>query len=104
VRLVLDPTRDLGIAIFLARKELVDLGLLPSLAAIFGLATSVVIITAVVFSSQIETSTADLADSVQEIANHRFAAKVDHERKALIDVPDEQPQRYPYGTVGYTAR
>jgi hypothetical protein len=61
---------------------------LPRLAAIFGLATSVVIITAVVFSSQIETSTADLAGSVQEIANHRFAAKVDHERKALIDVPD----------------
>ena len=30
----------------------------------------------------------NLAGSVQEIANHRFAAKVDHERKALIDVPD----------------
>ena len=48
---------------------------LPRLAAIFGLATSVVIIAAVVFSSQIETSTADLAGSVREIANHRFAAE-----------------------------
>ena len=48
---------------------------LPRLSAIFGLAASVVIIATVVFTSQIETSTADLAGSVREVADHRFAAE-----------------------------
>jgi hypothetical protein len=47
---------------------------LPRIAAIFGLAASVVIIVAVVFGSQITASSDELAGSVQDMAHHRFAA------------------------------
>jgi hypothetical protein len=49
--------------------------ILPRIAAIFGLAASALLIVAVVFASQINSSSDDLARSVQDIARHRFAAE-----------------------------
>jgi hypothetical protein len=48
---------------------------LPRLAAVFGLAASALIILAVIFVSQINLSSDDLARSVQDVAHHRFAAE-----------------------------
>jgi hypothetical protein len=48
---------------------------IPRMAAIFGLAASVLIILAVVFSSQIISSSNDLARYAQDMAQHRFAAR-----------------------------
>jgi hypothetical protein len=48
---------------------------LPRMAAIFGLAASALLIVAVVFASQINSGSDDLARSVQDIARHRFAAE-----------------------------
>src|SRR5918997_1901578 len=47
---------------------------LPRMAAIFGLAASALIILAVIFVSQINPSSDDLARSAQDVAHHRFAA------------------------------
>jgi hypothetical protein len=49
--------------------------ILPRMAAISGLAASVLIILAVVFASQIASSSNDLARYAQDIAHHRFAAR-----------------------------
>jgi hypothetical protein len=48
---------------------------LPRMAAIFGLAASALLIVAIMFVSQINYSSDDLAGSVQDIAQHRFAAE-----------------------------
>ena len=48
--------------------------ILPRMAAIFGLAASALIILAVVFASQITSSSDDLARYAQDVAHHRFAA------------------------------
>jgi hypothetical protein len=47
---------------------------LPRMAAIFGLAASALIISAVVFAAQINASSEELARSVHDMTHHRFAA------------------------------
>jgi hypothetical protein len=48
---------------------------LPRVAAIFGLAATALIILAVVFMGQLNSSSGDLARSVQDMTHHRFAAE-----------------------------
>ena len=48
---------------------------LPRVAAIFGLAASALIILAAVFAGQLNSSSGDLARSVQDMTHHRFAAE-----------------------------